>query len=242
VDIGLVNSTTWPYSKVSVKNVRVGHTPGTVADWDDGWTVTLTNAARGADSYTIGAGSIGQDAVFGENCWETEAKATLATRANFRTDQGVASSYAGQTLLATQTFPTHAGVAAAKAAGLTDGRQFYDSTNSNLLTAVTSAAGGFGATASHTNRSGSRSGAGSVTTSTVTVTPTGAGGSVSYSWYRISGDTGISATSSTGAATAFTGSVGVGETKSATFACAATDAGTGKTVTLLVTASITETT
>lgn len=242
VDIGLVNSTTWPYSKVSVKNVRVGHTPGTVADWDDGWTVTLTNAARGADSYTIGAGSIGQDAVFGENCWETEAKATLATRANFRTDQGVASSYAGQTLLATQTFPTHAGVAAAKAAGLTDGRQFYDSTNSNLLTAVTSAAGGFGATASHTNRSGSRFGAGSVTTSTVTVTPTGAGGSVSYSWYRISGDTGISATSSTGAATAFTGSVGVGETKSATFACAATDAGTGKTVTLLVTASITETT
>jgi hypothetical protein len=228
----------WQYPVVSVTEFQAGYNNQSLA-WESGWNISLNNTDISAITYNTVSVPRNGDQVFGEGLLE-QAGGAVATRANFRTDQGVAASYAGQTPLATQTFPTHAGVAAAKAAGLTDGRQFYDSTNSNLLTAVTSAAGGFGATANATGRSGSRSGAGSVTTNTVTITPTGASGAVTYSWYRIGGDTAVNVTSASAASTTFNGSVGVGETKNATFACAVTDAGSGKTVTLLCTATLVE--
>ena len=229
----------WQYPVVTVTEFQAGYNNQNLA-WESGWSIELNNTDISGITYATVAVPRNGDQVFGEGLLEQPGGA-VATRAAFRTDQGVASSFAGQTLLATQTFPTHAGIAAAKAAGLTDGRQFYDSSNSNLLTAVVSGSAGFRATASNTSRIGSRSGAGSVTTSTVTITPTGAGGAVSYNWYFIGGDSSISITAATSAATAFTGSVSSGETKTATFACAVTDAGTGSTITLICTATLTET-
>ena len=95
--------------------------------------VNVTGATRPANNATVGARA-------GTNFYRTDG-VTVMTQAEVRTNEGVAASVIGQQLIATQVFPTYAGIAAAKAAGLTDGRQFYDSTNSNLLTAVVSGGG-----------------------------------------------------------------------------------------------------
>jgi hypothetical protein len=88
-------------------------------------------------------------------------------------------------------------------------------------------ASGFTVTSSHTSRVGTRVGAGSVTSGTVTLTPTNASGSVTYVWTRIYGDSAITATAGTSAATAFTATVASGEEKQAMFSWTATD-GAGK--------------
>ncbi|WP_447910578.1 hypothetical protein [Brevundimonas bullata] len=109
-----------------------------------------------------------------------------------------------------------------------DGKVYYGSTE------LTSG-GGFHAQANATVRVGSRTSAGSVTTSTVTITTTGATGSVSYAWSQLSGDDTWSITSASGAATAFNTSVSTpGEQKRATFACLVTDAGSGRSFTIIV--------
>lgn len=110
----------------------------------------------------------------------------------------------------------------------TDGKVYYGS-------AELTAGGGFHAQANATVRAGSRTSAGSVTTSTVTITTTGATGSVSYAWSQLSGDDTWSITSASGAATAFNTSVSTpGEQKRATFACLVTDAGSGRSYTIIV--------
>lgn len=66
---------------------------------------------------------------------------------------------------------------------------------------------------------------GGATTPTVTATATGGSGTKTYSWTRKSGDTGISATSSTSATTAFSGTVNVSTPiRDAVFTCTVTDA------------------
>lgn len=84
-------------------------------------------------------------------------------------------------------------------------------------------AAGFTVTSSNTSRIGTRTGAGSVTSNTVTLTPTNASGSVTYAWSRIYGDSAITATASTSAATAFIATVANGEEKQAMFSWTATD-------------------
>ena len=95
--------------------------------------------------------------------------------------------------------------------------------------------GGFHAQANAAVRIGSRTSPGSVTTSTVTITTNGATGSVSYAWSQLSGDDTWSITSAAGAATAFNTNVSTpGEQKRATFACLVTDAGSGRSFTIIV--------
>lgn len=66
---------------------------------------------------------------------------------------------------------------------------------------------------------------GIATTDTTTATATGGSGSKTYSWTRVSGDTGLVPTASTSATTAFQGSVGGSypTSRSAVFKCTVTD-------------------
>lgn len=92
--------------------------------------------------------------------------------------------------------------------------------------AVVAVAGGVGGTLSgYANKSsvgGTRTGPGSVTSSPVIITATGGTGPYTYAWTKIAGDT-IAATLPTAATTAFSGTVALGETITATFECQITD-------------------
>ena len=92
--------------------------------------------------------------------------------------------------------------------------------------AVNAVAGGVGgALSGYPSKSsvgGTRSGPGSVTSATVTITATGGTGPYTYAWTKIAGDT-ITATIPAAAATAFNGTVSLGETITATFQCLITD-------------------
>lgn len=93
------------------------------------------------------------------------------------------------------------------------------------LGGVASLAGGGGALSGYASRSsvgGTRTGPGSVTSATVTVTATGGTGPYTYAWTKIEGDT-ITATAASNATTAFSGTVALGETITASFQCLITD-------------------
>ena len=93
------------------------------------------------------------------------------------------------------------------------------------LSGVADLAGGGGALSGYASKSsvgGTRLGPGSVTSATVTVTATGGTGPYIYAWSKISGDT-ITATLATSATTAFSGTVALGETITASFQCVITD-------------------
>ncbi|KAB2901286.1 MAG: hypothetical protein F9K31_02555 [Dokdonella sp.] len=66
---------------------------------------------------------------------------------------------------------------------------------------------------------------GIATTNATTATADGGKGSKTYSWTRVSGDTGLTPTASTSATTAFQGTVGGGNptSRSAVFKCTVTD-------------------
>jgi len=84
-------------------------------------------------------------------------------------------------------------------------------------------------------RIGTRTSAGQVTTTTVTIAPVGATGTVTYSWAQIGGSEEWVITAPSAGATAFRVNVSTpGEQKRATFACRVSDAGTGKTATVIV--------
>lgn len=64
-----------------------------------------------------------------------------------------------------------------------------------------------------------------LTTAAVTATATGGSGTKTYAWTRVSGDTGITATSSSSATTAFSGTVNkTTPIRDAVFRCTVTDA------------------
>lgn len=91
--------------------------------------------------------------------------------------------------------------------------------------ALTGAVGGGGALSGYANKSsvgGTRLGSGSVTSATVTVTAVGGTGPYTYAWSKVSGAA-ITATAPTNNVTAFSGTVGVGETITAIFECEITD-------------------
>lgn len=92
------------------------------------------------------------------------------------------------------------------------------------INAVTTAAssGALTATADKSAVVGTRVGAGTATTATVTITPSGGTAPYTYAWAKKSGDT-IAPTAATSAATAFSGSVTVGELKKAAYTCTVTD-------------------
>jgi hypothetical protein len=84
-------------------------------------------------------------------------------------------------------------------------------------------------------RIGTRTSAGQVTTTTVTIAPVGATGTVTYAWSQIGGSEEWTITAPSAGATAFRVNVATpGEQKRATFACRVSDAGTGKTATVIV--------
>lgn len=84
-------------------------------------------------------------------------------------------------------------------------------------------------------RIGTRTSAGLVTTTTVTIAPVGATGAVTYAWSQIGGSEEWTITAPSAGATAFRVNVSTpGEQKRATFACRVSDAGTGKTATVIV--------
>lgn len=93
------------------------------------------------------------------------------------------------------------------------------------VNSVATVAGGGGGLTGYANKSsvgGTRVGAGSVTSATVTVTASGGTSPYTYAWTKISGDA-ITATLSTSATTAFSGTVALGETLTAQFECEITD-------------------
>jgi hypothetical protein len=110
------------------------------------------------------------------------------------------------------------------------------------VTTFTGAAGssGFYLTGNTNACGGNRTGAGTVTTNTVTLTPHNNTGTVSYNWTTPAA--GLSPTSPTGAATAFSGFVGVGGDIEGTSVCTATDAGSGATANFAVSVAISENT
>jgi hypothetical protein len=88
--------------------------------------------------------------------------------------------------------------------------------------------------------SGARLGAGSVTTSVVTATVTGGVGPYTYAWIYVSGDT-FTPTAPTSAATAFTTTLAITQTKTGVYQCTVTDAN-GSTAVTSVTVTAIETT
>ncbi len=85
---------------------------------------------------------------------------------------------------------------------------------------------------------GQRFGSGTVTSNVVTVNVSGGVGAKTYGWLKISGDT-ITATAASAAATAFTGTIGLNQVKTAIFECTVTDS-LGATATILVNVSLEE--
>jgi hypothetical protein len=114
-----------------------------------------------------------------------------------------------------------------------------DAQNTNIGTVTGAASGGaLVATLSRAGVFGSRVGAGSVTTATVTVTASGGTGPYTYAWANVSGDT-FTVTAPTGATTAFSTTVTVGEDKSGIYRCTVTDSAMA-TYTVDVAASVAE--
>ena len=98
VRIGTASSS-WSYPQVMVRNFKAGYTPGTATAWKDGWAVGFYAAALDAEDVSVAKPRAG-DAVFGEGIKEAPGGA-IATRAAYRTDQGIAFGFQGQGVLAT---------------------------------------------------------------------------------------------------------------------------------------------
>lgn len=84
--------------------------------------------------------------------------------------------------------------------------------------------GSFSAVAAPPNVSGTDT-AGTVTSGTTTVTAVGGTPGYTYHWFYQSGDSGVVATNSTAATTAFSKSMLAGDYTTAVFYCAVTDSG-----------------
>lgn len=89
----------WSYPQISVRNFQAGYIPLTVADWETGWNVSVSAAARTNVTASV-AKPVAGDSVFGENVKEISGGA-LASLSNFKTILGVASGISGQGALAT---------------------------------------------------------------------------------------------------------------------------------------------
>lgn len=157
------------------------------------------------------------------------------------TGDHVAAAVVGQGPVATMSFPSYAGNAAAISGGLATGAQFIDTTDSDTLKTVVNPNAALRLSRSAGLRTGSRSGAGSVDTSSVTISVAGAVGPLDVQWGggRGAGGTAVSATSLT---TAFRISIGVGQTLESVFTCSVIDLGTGASGTISVQAMWQETT
>lgn len=148
----------------------------------------------------------------GQTVWPDYQAGPSGKRADPTADN-IAGGIVGQGPVATQPFPTYAGMAAAIAAGLTNGQQFLDSSNGNKLTAVViSTGGGLKASVNTGYISGNRTGAGNVqTTSNVVVTVDGGNAGASIRWLLRSGDSRINMNNPTSFNTGAYMYIGVGE-------------------------------
>jgi len=117
---------------------------------------------------------------------------------------------------------TAAALAAANAAAIAAGAQAAAEAAAQQAVDVGADALSFSASISPSSVLKTRFGSGSATTATVTATPTGGTGPYTYAWALFSGDA-LTVTAPTSATTAFTGSVGIGEDKSAVYRCTITD-------------------
>lgn len=94
-----VPTDTWAYPQVRVHDFVAGFGGQAVANWDDGWTVTLAASAPLNVTQTVTNPSAG-DTVFGENLLESSA-GTIAALTAFKTILGIAASITSQGSLAT---------------------------------------------------------------------------------------------------------------------------------------------
>jgi hypothetical protein len=131
------------------------------------------------------------------------------------TAEGTAAAVAGQSPLATQTPPTHAGNAAALTAGLLPGAAFLDSSDGNKLKAVVSAGSLLAVSLNRYSQTKTRSGSGTVTSDAYTATVTGGSGSYEYAWTQYYGDALSAISGPTSSSTTFSFSLATGQTKHA---------------------------
>ncbi|MDY6922747.1 MAG: Hint domain-containing protein [Pseudomonadota bacterium] len=92
----------WAYASVRVHSLQVGYSGANATGWASGWSVTLNNTNIAGLVTAIVSTPRAGDQVFGEGLLESPA-GTVATRSNFRTDQGIANGIAGQTAWATHS-------------------------------------------------------------------------------------------------------------------------------------------
>lgn len=125
----------WSYPNVRLRDVTVGYSNFAEATWRAGWQVEFNTGTQTYNPSDVVALPRAGDTVFGEGVFEV-AGGAVATRPNFRTDQGVAALVAGQSLLATLNVPTYASNGAAISDGQSNGLAFYNTTSGMLETVV----------------------------------------------------------------------------------------------------------
>lgn len=230
--IGNVNNL-WNYSVVSIKNLQIGFASQALA-WESGWNISLNNTDISAlVSATVAIPRAG-DQVFGEGLLEQPGGA-VATRNNFRTDLGIASSVVGQTLTATTPLAGGAGYAtnALAFAALGAGVAYRNTTSNRLATTYNPETDiNFKVTVSPGRRDlFVPDGSGNYTIGSFGLTPVNHTGTVSYAWEFLFGDPLFTISNPTSAITNVN-AVGsqVGQYYQGMVGWSATDSGTGRTV------------
>lgn len=141
--------------------------------------------------------------------------------------------------------PTHAGNAAAIAAGLVPGQTFYDSADTTKLKSVVSgSATGFSVSISPATNNKSGTGALTSTSHTTTIT-NGGGGPYTYLWEKVTEDAGAPAltiNTPAGSSTTFTCTPGAGNNFTYGIRLTLADAATGEIVTATCSQKFTDTT
>lgn len=94
---------TWSYPQVRVRDFIAGYSQAAAADWKAGWSLGTSVVNPSNVTSTITTPNSGNP-VFGENLLETPS--ILATLAAFKTNQGTAQYFSGQTAWATLTVTT----------------------------------------------------------------------------------------------------------------------------------------
>lgn len=133
----------WSYPNVRVRDVTVGYSNFAEATWRAGWQVEFSTGTQFYNPADVVALPRASDAVFGEGVFEV-AGGIVATRPNFRTDQGTAALVAGQGPLVTLTPPSYASNAAALSSGATIGSAYMNTTTGLLDTVIAPGAGTIG--------------------------------------------------------------------------------------------------
>ena len=108
----------WQYPGVTVRDVQVHYGNVSAALWEAGWSMAFDTSAATNVTATVSQPVAG-DTIFGVNALESVGGA-IATRANFRTDQGIAAGFVGAGALATQNVAAWGSQIAGRPAAIVD--------------------------------------------------------------------------------------------------------------------------